>query len=112
MFECYEEFEEFVSRRISQLREQANISARDMSLSLGLGAGYINNIENKKNMPSMQGFFYICEFFKITPEEFFDEGLEDPESLAELINECKGLDRNSIQSLLSFIRNVKNNTTS
>lgn len=107
MFETYEELEEFISRRVAQLREQAEISARDMSLSLGLGAGYINNIENKNNMPSMQGFYYICEFLKISPKDFFDDGIQAPEALAELMNECKGLDRDSIQGLLTFIRYAK-----
>ena len=29
-------------------------------------------IENKRTMPSMAGFFYICEYFGITPQEFFN----------------------------------------
>jgi hypothetical protein len=32
----------------------------------------INNIENGINLPSMQAFFYICEYLEITPKEFFD----------------------------------------
>ena len=34
------------ARRMSQLRQAKGVSARDMSLSLGQSAGYINNIEN------------------------------------------------------------------
>ena len=48
------------------------VSARDMSLSIGQSAGYINNIENKKNLPSMAAFFYICEYLEVSPQEFFD----------------------------------------
>ncbi len=47
------------------------VSARDMSLSLGQNAGYINNIENGHNFPSITVFFYICEYLGITPKEFF-----------------------------------------
>ena len=39
------EREDFI-RRLVQLRMQKNVSARDMSLSIGQSAGYINNIEN------------------------------------------------------------------
>ncbi len=44
---------------------------RDMSLSLGQNNSYINQIENKKALPSLQGLFYICEYFGITPQQFF-----------------------------------------
>ena len=47
------DLEEKFTKRLAQLRNQKGVSARDMSLSLGQGAGYINNIENKNNLPSM-----------------------------------------------------------
>ena len=53
------EFEEKFAERLSQLRLAKGVSARDMSLSIGQSAGYINNIENKNNIPSMSPFFYI-----------------------------------------------------
>ena len=55
--------------RISKLRTQKGVSARDMSLSIGQNAGYINNIETGKALPSMTSFFYICEYLGITPQE-------------------------------------------
>ena len=45
--------DDLFAKRLAQLRNQKGVSARDMSLSLGQGAGYINNIENKNNLPSM-----------------------------------------------------------
>lgn len=60
------------SRRLAELREKNGVSAREMSLSLGQGAGYINNIENSKNLPPMSMFFEICEYLDVTPFEFFD----------------------------------------
>lgn len=59
-------------KRLAQLRLSTSTSARDMSLSLGQSESYINKIENGKSFPSMQTFFYICDFLKITPEEFFN----------------------------------------
>ena len=59
-------------KRITELRMQKGVSARDMSLSLGQSESYINKIENKRAMPSMTGFFYICEYLGISPNEFFN----------------------------------------
>ena len=61
------------SKRLAELRQEKGVSARDMSLSLGQSESYINKIENNYAMPSMQGFFYICEYLGITPSEFFNE---------------------------------------
>ena len=65
-------YEDFTQNRIAQLRTQKGVSARDMSLSLGQNGSYINQIENKKALPSLQGLFYICEYLHMTPQEFFD----------------------------------------
>ena len=62
----------WVPERIAQLRVQKGVSARDMSLSLGQSESYINKIENRRTLPSMAGFLYICEYFGITPQQFFD----------------------------------------
>ena len=51
--------EEFFRQRLTQLRIQKGVSARDMSLSIGQSESYINKIENGKSFPSMQIFFYI-----------------------------------------------------
>jgi len=51
------EYEQFVAERISRLRMQKGVSARDMSLSMGQSENYINLIENKRNLPSMTVFF-------------------------------------------------------
>ena len=41
-------YEEFTQNRIAQLRMQKNVSARDMSLTLGQNNSYINQIEKRK----------------------------------------------------------------
>ena len=59
-------------KRLAELRTRADVSARDMSLTLGQSESYISNIENGHNLPSMSTFFYICDYLKVTPKEFFD----------------------------------------
>ena len=63
--------EQEFSERLTKLRLKKGVSARDMSLTLGQSESYINRIESQKMLPSMSVFFYICDYFGITPEEFF-----------------------------------------
>lgn len=99
-------YEEFLPQRLTQLRMQKNVSARDMSLSLGQANNYINSIENRKALPSMQSFFYICEYLGVTPQEFFDEGNACPVRLRELMDEAKRLDDNALGHLLALLREL------
>ena len=96
-------YEDFVPERLAKLRTQKGVSARDMSLSLGQANNYINNIENKKSLPAMQSFFYICEYLGVTLQEFFDEGNTYPETLKEFIAEARQLDPQSMQYILFII---------
>lgn len=66
------------SLRLAQLRNDKGVSARDMSLSIGQNASYINNIENGKALPSMSGFFYICEYLNISPKDFLTRITKNP----------------------------------
>ncbi len=69
---------EFVRERITQLRLQKGVSKYKMSYDLGHSRGYINNISSGKSLPSMTEFFTICEYFDITPVEFFNQEIANP----------------------------------
>lgn len=99
-------YEEFTQNRITQLRTQKAVSARDMSLSLGQNESYINRIENKKALPSLQGLFYICEYFGITPQQFFDEGDAYPVQLAELVENLKKLDASKLSHISTIVSDI------
>ncbi len=66
--------ERFIQNRLSQLREEKQISERKMSLDLGHSTSYIRSITSGRSLPSMGEFLYICEYLGITPMEFFNEG--------------------------------------
>lgn len=70
--------EETFASRLTSLREQKKVSAREMSLDLGQNGSYINRIENRKAFPSMQCFFYICDYLQISPAAFFDDTTRAP----------------------------------
>ena len=92
--------------RLSKLRQEKGVSARDMSLSLGQSESYINKIENNYAMPSMNGFFYICEYLGVTPAEFFNEEQKNPVVFNELINNLKSLNENQLKLLSDFIKSL------
>ena len=64
--------ERFVRNRITQLRLQKDVSEYQMSYDLGHSRSYINNITSGKSLPSLSEFFAICDYFQITPLEFFN----------------------------------------
>ena len=94
------------SERLTQLRMEKGVSARDMSLSIGQSAGYINNIENGVNYPSMQAFFYICDYLGVTPKEFFDGENTDPIKTNELLQAIKGLTTEQLDHLIALAKGL------
>ena len=99
-------YKEDFALRLSFLRTQAGISARDMSLSLGQSAGYINNIESGKSMPSLTGIFYICEYLGITPSEFFDIDSKNPTRLNDVIKDLKRLNDKQLDTISALIKDI------
>ena len=100
------EKEEFI-KRLTELRMNKGVSARDMSLSMGQNPGYINNIESGKSMPSLTGIFYICEYLGITPKDFFDIDNNDPAKIQELVSAAKGLNSSQLEHVIAIINDIK-----
>lgn len=94
------------SKRLVELRMNKGASARDMSLSIGQSAGYINNIENGVNLPSMSVFFYICEYLGVTPEEFFDLESKYPTKLDSIIKDLKCLDDKQLDTISNLVKDL------
>ena len=97
------EFEEFFYKRLTQLRLEKNVSARDMSLSMGQNENYINLIENRSNLPSLMGLFYICEYFGIHPKEFFDDGAETPVEMHMVFQKLKRLEPKKYEHIMQLV---------
>ena len=92
--------------RITELRTQRGISARDMSLSLGQSVSYINKIENKRTLPSMSGFIYICEYLGITPQDFFNVEAPAPQKSKEVLLELNKLTASQADHVMMVIRDI------
>ena len=94
-------------KRLTEMRMAKGVSARDMSLSLGQSPGYINNIENGVNLPSMAMFFYICDYLKITPKEFFDTDSLNPTKLNQLADLAKDLSSDKLDLVMNLVKEMK-----
>ncbi len=98
--------EQFVRDRITQLRLRKGVSEYKMSYDLGHSRGYVHNISSGKATPPMKEFFAICEYFELTPQQFFDEGTQKPELIQKAINGMKQLDEKDMLMLLGFINRM------
>lgn len=92
------------AERLSSLRIQKGVSAREMSLAIGQNKNYINLIENGKTLPSMQAFFYICEYLQISPKDFFNFNVESPEKLNSLIPQLEKLSQSQLETISSLVK--------
>lgn len=99
--------EDFIRNRITQLRINKNLSEYQMSLDLGHSKSYIQSISSGRAMPSMGEFISICEYLGISPKDFFDEGIQNPVLVDEILKEIKDLSDNDLSLLLELIRRIK-----
>lgn len=93
----------FVQERITQLRIARNISEYRLSRDLGYSKGYIQSISSGKTLPSITALFEICDYFKISPKEFFDDAVTDSELFCDLMSEIRELSTEEQYSLYHFL---------
>lgn len=92
----------FLRERVTDLRMKKGVSEYQMSLELGQNKNYIQGISSGKALPSMAQFFNICEYFGLSPMEFFDDGNQLPKEIHETMEKMKDLSSEDI-SLLSAL---------
>ena len=100
-------FEDLFYDRVIKLRAEKGVSAREMSLAIGQSPGYINGLENRNGFPSMQVFFYICEYLGVTPSEFFDNGNSYPIEYRRLLKDMDALDEESRRNVLAIVKGLR-----
>ena len=105
------DYMEWFPQRVAELRNQKGVSARDMSLSLGQSESYVNKIENKHTLPSMAGFFYICEYFGITPDKFFNTDSASPFQSTSLLAEFEMVRSDDAEHILELMMVLNENYT-
>lgn len=101
------DYADFIRNRITQLRINKNVSEYQMSLDLGHSKSYVQGISSGRALPSMSEFIAICEYFEITPEEFFNSEEDNPVLIKKLLDEISRLSNNDIELLLELVKRIK-----
>lgn len=100
-------YEDFIRERITQLRLNKGVSEYQMSYDLGHSRGYVYNISSGKALPPLKEFFAICDYFQITPQEFFDESIPNPALIQEVLAGIKTLPEEDLMLLLDIINRMR-----
>lgn len=99
---------EYIREMITELRLKKNVSEHRMSLDLGHARSYIHGIVSGRTLPSMQEFLAICDYFGITPEQFFHESKDsaNPILLNELVHESGKLSEEDLDLVLTLVKKI------
>ena len=98
---------EFVRERITQLRLQKGVSEYKMSYDLGHSRGYVNNISSGKTLPSMTEFFAICEYFAISPADFFNKDIVNPKLSGQVLADIVKLSDSDLRFVCMLVERLK-----
>lgn len=99
---------EYIRNKITQLRLLKNVSEHRMSLDLGHARSYIHGIVSGRTLPSMAEFLAICDYFGVTPEQFFheDNASINPILLNGLIKESCKLSEEDLGMILALVKKI------
>ena len=91
--------EEFIRNRITELRLRKGVSEYQMSMELGQNQA----ISSGRSMPSMKQFLNICEYFEITPLQFFDAQENNPQLIKKALDGMRKMSDDDLIMLIGFI---------
>lgn len=97
---------QFIRDRITQLRLKKGVSEYQMSYDLGHSRSYIYNISSGKSLPPMLEFLQICDYFEITPSQFFDDSFENPALLQTAMEGLRKLNDDDLMLIIGNIRRL------
>ncbi len=92
---------QFIRDRISVLRTKKNVSEYRMSTDLGHSKSYMQSISSGRSVPSLGEFLYICEYLGVSPREFFDEDIKEPQLVQELYKLTRNMSEQDLRILIS-----------
>lgn len=98
--------EEFIRNRITELRLKKGASEYQMSLALGQNRSYIQGISSGRSLPSMAQFLKICDYFEITPLQFFDAEAVNPQLIRKAMDGMRKLKDEDLIMLLGYLCHI------
>ena len=101
--------EEFIRNRITELRLKKGVSEYQMSMELGQNRSYTGaggSGSSGRSMPSMKQFLNICEYFEITPLQFFDAQENNPQLIKKALDGMRKMSDDDLIMLIGFINRL------
>ena len=98
--------ENFIRERITELRIKRGLSEYKMSYELGQNKSYIQSISSGRALPSMSQFIKICDYFDMTPLEFFDIDNKNPSLIRSIMNKIKLFSDEDLMLIYSLVNRI------
>ena len=93
-----------VLTRIGYVRNNANLSARELSLRMGMSVQYVAQLESGRIVLTVEKLLKILEICRFPIERFFSANIAEYETNKELKNLIEKLPLTKKQSLIEFIK--------
>lgn len=99
---------DFIRKRITELRMARDVSEYKISTDLGFSKGYIQGITSGRSLPSLQALLDLCDYFHISPKDFFDEDIT-PESplILQILQNLRELSDEDLTTILEVTEKYK-----
>jgi len=104
--DIYEDYFGRFVERLKKLKKKKGVTSKEMSKAMGHNESYISQIERGYKLPSLNGFFYICEYLDVPPKYFLDDEIEYPTDFIEVVNLLKELDEDEVAHIKWILQAV------
>lgn len=95
--------------RIGYVRTGANLSARELSLRIGMSAQYIAQVENGRIVLTLEKLLRILEVCHFPVERFFAKNIEDWDVDHEFLNLFEVLPNRSKHNVVELVKILNHN---
>ena len=94
------------AKRFKQIRLKKGISQFETGKAISRTENHIKNIEKGVALPTLRNFFRLCDFFNITPKNFFDFDFENNKPFLRLkyLREQRGVSQSELASDLNLMQ--------
>ena len=93
-----------VLSRVGFVRNTANLSAREVSLRMGMSSQYVAQVERGRIVVTVEKLLKILEICEFPIERFFSKNIEDYNTDNELVDLIGSLPANKKKNIIEFIK--------
>lgn len=90
--------------RIGYVRNEANLSAREVSLRMGMSPQYVAQLESGRIVLTLEKLLQILEICKFPIERFFSSNIDNYNVDYELKSLIESLPLNKKKNIIEFIK--------